>query len=41
MYRDEVLASQIDQERMDTTNMGNGEYIDLTVTLRVVDDTKG
>ena len=41
VYRDEVLASQIDQERMDTTNMGNGEYIDLTVTLRVVDDTKG
>lgn len=41
VYRDDALAAQIGQETLDTTNLGNGSYVDLTVTLRVVDDTKG
>ena len=41
VYRDNALADQINQDRIDVTNLGQGEYIDLTVTLRVVDDTKG
>ena len=41
VYRDDALASQMDNDRLDVTNLGNGSYVDLTVTLRVVDDTKG
>ena len=41
VYRDEGLASQINQDRLDTSLVGNGSYVDLTVTLRVVDDLKG
>lgn len=40
VYRDEALASQMDKDQVDTTNLGNGSYVDLTVTLRVVDDMK-
>ena len=38
VYRDEALASQMDQNRWDMTDVGNGSYVDLTVTLRVVDN---
>ncbi|MBR0218973.1 MAG: trypsin-like peptidase domain-containing protein [Clostridia bacterium] len=38
VYRDEALASQMDQNRWDMTDVGNGTYVDLTVTLRVVDN---
>ena len=38
VYRDEALASQMDQSRWDMTDVGNGSYVDLTVTLRVVDN---
>ena len=38
VYRDEALASQIDQDSWDMTDVGNGSYVDLTVTLRMVDD---
>ena len=38
VYRDEALASQMDRSRWDMTDVGNGSYVDLTVTLRVVDN---
>lgn len=38
VYRDEAIASQIEQDRIDLTDAGNGEYIDLVITLRIVDD---
>lgn len=38
VYRDDALASQIEQPRWDMTDVGNGTYVDLTVTLRVVDN---
>ena len=37
VYRDDALAGQVGQSRWDMTDVGNGTYIDLTVTLRVVD----
>ena len=38
VYRDDAFASQMDQDRFDMTDVGNGNYVDLTVTLRVVDN---
>ena len=38
VYRDDAFASQMDQDRWDMTDVGNGNYVDLTVTLRVVDN---
>ena len=38
VYRDPALAEQVGQNTIDTSKLGNGEYIDLTVTLRVIDD---
>ena len=38
VYRDDAFASQMNQTRWDMTDVGNGSYIDLTVTLRVVDN---
>jgi len=38
VWRDEGLASQIGQDSIDLSQVGEGEYIDLTVTLRVIDD---
>ena len=38
VYRDDAFASQIEQPRWDMTDVGNGTYVDLTVTLRVVDN---
>jgi len=38
VYRDAELAKQADANRLDMTNVGNGSYVELTVTLRVLDD---
>ena len=38
VYRDEALAKQVGQNSFDTTDLGNGDYVDLTVTLRVIDN---
>ena len=38
VYRDDAFASQMGQNQWDMTNVGNGNYVDLTVTLRVVDN---
>ena len=38
VYRDDAFASQMGSDRWDMTDVGNGSYIDLSVTLRVVDN---
>ena len=38
VYRDEALAQQINQNSIDLSQVGNGEYIDLTATLQIIDD---
>ena len=38
VYRDEALAEQIEQDSIDLSEVGDGEYVDVTVTLRVIDD---
>lgn len=38
IYRDEALAEQMDKARINLTNVGDGEYIDISVTIRVIDD---
>ncbi len=40
VYRDEALAKQMesDQNYIDLTDVGNGTYVDVKVTLRVIDD---
>ena len=38
VFRDEGLSSQITQDRIDLNKIGNGQYIDLTITLRIVDN---
>ena len=38
VYRDEALAKQMDQNQIDLSDVGNGSYVDLKVTLRVIDD---
>ena len=38
IYRDQGVADQINNATIDLTKVGNGEYIELTVVLRVVDD---
>ena len=38
IYRDQGVADQINNPTIDLTKVGDGEYIELTVILRVVDD---
>ena len=38
VYRDPALTEQVGLNSIDTSKLGNGEYVDLTVTLRVIDD---
>ena len=38
VFRDEGLSSQIGEQYIDLSKVGDGEYVDLTVTLRVIDD---
>ncbi len=38
VYRDEALAKQAGESRFDMTDVGNGDYVDLTVVLRVIDN---
>ena len=38
VYRDEALIEQIGQEQIDLQKVGEGEYVDVTVTIRVIDD---
>ena len=38
VYRDQGVADQINSATIDLTKVGDGEYIELTVILRVVDD---
>ena len=38
VYRDDAFASQMGQNQWDMTDVGKGNYVDLTVTLRVIDD---
>ncbi|MBR5109269.1 MAG: trypsin-like peptidase domain-containing protein [Clostridia bacterium] len=38
VYRDPALTEQVGQNSIDTSKLGDGEYVDLTVTLRVIDD---
>ena len=38
VYRDAELAKQITENSIDLSRLGEGEYVDLTVTLRVIDD---
>ena len=38
VYRDPALTEQANLNAIDTSKLGNGEYIDLTITLRVIDD---
>ena len=38
VYRDPDLAAQAEQTSIDLTDVGDGEYVDLTVVLRVIDN---
>ncbi|MBR3017889.1 MAG: trypsin-like peptidase domain-containing protein [Clostridia bacterium] len=38
VYRDPALTEQAGLNSIDTSKLGDGEYVDLTVTLRVIDD---
>ncbi len=38
VYRDEAVASQIGNATIDLSKAGDGEYLEITVILRVVDD---
>ncbi len=38
VYRDEALIEQIGQDQIDLQKVGEGEYVDVTVTIRVIDD---
>ena len=38
VWRDEGLAKQINQDSIDLSQVGEGQYIDMKVTLRVIDD---
>ena len=40
VFRDEGLASQMSQNTIDLSKIGDGQYIDLTIVLRIVDDQK-
>lgn len=40
VYRDDAFASQMGQNQWDMTDVGKGNYVDLSVTLRVIDDTQ-
>lgn len=39
IYRDNAFAEQMTQKQADLTNVGNGEYMDISVTIRVIDNT--
>ena len=38
VYRDEALAKQATQNSFDMSEVGNGDYVDLSVTLRIIDN---
>lgn len=38
IYRDNALAEQMNQKQADLTNVGIGEYMDVSVTIRVIDN---
>ena len=38
VFRDDGLAEQAGQNRIDLSKIGDGEYVDLSITLRVIDD---
>lgn len=38
VYRDEVLSQQITKEQITLEGVGNGEYIEVSLTLRVIDN---
>ncbi|MDY3279251.1 MAG: trypsin-like peptidase domain-containing protein [Eubacteriales bacterium] len=38
VFRDEGLAAQADQSSIDLSQIGDGQYVDLTITLRVIDN---
>ena len=38
VYRDPELTDNTNLDKVDVNKLGNGEYIDLTITLRVVDN---
>lgn len=40
VFRDEGLASQMSQNTIDLSKIGDGQYIDLIIVLRIVDDQK-
>ena len=38
VFRDEGLAKQVDKQYITLSEIGEGEYLDLTITLRIVDN---
>ena len=38
VFRDDGLAEQAGQNRIDLSKIGDGEYVDLSITLRVIDN---
>lgn len=38
VFRDEGLAAQADQTTIDQSQIGEGQYVDLTITLRIIDN---
>ena len=38
VFRDDGLAEQAGQNRIDLSKIGEGEYMDLSITLRVIDN---
>ena len=38
VYRDEALAQQIKSNEITMEGVGEGDYIDLSITLRVIDN---
>ena len=38
VFRDDGLAEQAGQNRIDLSKIGEGEYVDLSITLRVIDN---
>jgi len=38
VYRDADLGAQMNQDSIDMSKVGDGDYVDLTIVLRVIDD---
>ena len=38
VYRDPELSEKTNLNNIDVNKLGQGEYVDLTITLRVVDN---